>query len=159
MSGKPERGWTAHFIKFVGSGAYLGYSPLAPGTVGTLGGVPLVVWVFSRFSPWLHVLSLVTFIFLAVWVAEHAEILFQARDSRKIVIDEIAGFLCTMFLLPADGSYLIAGFFIFRFLDVVKPYPANIINRRMRGGLGVVLDDVVAGVYANFILQVFRLLI
>ena len=157
MSGKLKRGWTVHFITFVGSGAYLGYSPLVPGTVGTLGGIPLAVWVFSRFSPTIHLLSLVAFCFLAVWVAERAEVLFKAHDSRKIVIDEIAGFLCTMFLVPVHMVYLIAGFFLFRILDVVKPYPASIINRRMGGGWGVVLDDIVAGVYANLVLQIMRL--
>jgi phosphatidylglycerophosphatase A len=157
MSEKTERGWTAHFIRFLGSGAYLGYSPIVPGTVGTLWGIPLVVWVFSNLPIWLNALALTAFFFLAVWVAQKAEILFKARDSQKVVIDEIAGFLCTMFLLPAEGKYLVAGFFIFRLLDVVKPYPANIINQRLLGGMGIVLDDVVAGVYANLILHVFRL--
>jgi len=156
MNDKPQGGWIASFIAFVGSGAYLGYAPIAPGTVGTLGAIPLVVLVFSRFPPWLYLLSLVTFVFLAVWVAERAEIMFQAHDSRKIVIDEIAGFLCTMFLVPAQAAYLVAGFFLFRIMDIVKPYPANIINKRLGGGLGVVLDDIVAGAYANIILQIIR---
>jgi len=151
-----EGGWTAHFIAFVGSGAYLGYSPLVPGTVGTLGGIPVFLWVFSRFSPGLYLLSLVAFFFMAVWVAGHAEVLFKAKDSRKIVIDEIVGFLCTMFLITPGVGYLAAGFVLFRLMDVVKPYPANVINRDMRGGFGVVLDDVVAGVYANIILQFVR---
>jgi phosphatidylglycerophosphatase A len=157
MRGKLEGGWTEHFIKFVGSGAYLGYIPFAPGTAGTIAGIPLFLWVFSRFSPGLYLLSLAAFFFMAVWVAERAEILFHALDSRKIVIDEITGFLCTMFLVPAQAGYLIAGFILFRIMDIVKPYPANIINSRMRGGFGVVLDDVVAGIYANLILQVIRI--
>ncbi|MBW2307304.1 MAG: phosphatidylglycerophosphatase A [Deltaproteobacteria bacterium] len=151
-----EGGLTARFIVFVGSGAYLGYSPVIPGTVGTLGGILLVVVVFSRFSPAIYVLSLVTFFFMAIWVADRAEVLLHAHDSRKIVIDEITGFLCTMVMVPATPAYLATGFILFRILDVVKPYPANIINRKVRGGWGVVLDDVVAGAYANLILHAIR---
>ncbi len=134
----------------------MGYSPVIPGTVGTLGGIPLVLLVFSKFSPAIYLLSLATFFFMAVWVAERAEVLFNAQDSRKIVIDEIAGFLCTMAMIPATPGYLAAGFILFRILDVVKPYPANIINRKMRGGFGVVLDDVIAGAYASLILHLVR---
>jgi phosphatidylglycerophosphatase A len=79
-----------------------------------------------------------------------------AKDPGKITIDEISGMTVTMALIPATPVMLLAGFLIFRLFDITKPFPANIADRKIKGGLGVMLDDVVAGVYANICLQLLR---
>jgi phosphatidylglycerophosphatase A len=88
-------------------------------------------------------------VLLAIWIAGRAETLLQEHDSHAIVIDEIVGYLAaTLFMAPTWENTLIA-FVVFRVFDVVKPYPAGAIDRGVRGGAGVVLDDVVSGLYAN----------
>ena len=124
-----------------------GYSPLASGTVGTLAAIPLYL-VLARLPLPLYILTLVPFFFFSCWVAGVAEEIFAEKDSGKIVIDEVVGYLVTMTGAPFSWRAVILGFFLFRFFDVVKVSPANIIDRRLKNGWGVVLDDVVAGMYA-----------
>jgi phosphatidylglycerophosphatase A len=124
-----------------------GYSPLASGTVGTLAAIPLYL-VLARLPLPLYILTLVPFFFFSCWVAGAAEEIFAEKDSGKIVIDEVVGYLVTMTGAPFSWRAVILGFFLFRFFDIVKVSPANIIDRRLKNGWGVVLDDVVAGVYA-----------
>ena len=89
---------------------------------------------------------------LAIYVAHEAEILFARKDASYIVIDEIAGMLFTLFLVTPTAVHLATGFFLFRFFDVVKIFPANWFQDRLPGGLGIVADDLAAGVYANLVL-------
>jgi phosphatidylglycerophosphatase A len=124
-----------------------GYSPLASGTVGTLAAIPLYL-VLARLPFPLYILTMVPFFFFSCWVAGAAEEIFAEKDSGKIVIDEVVGYLVTMTDAPFSWRAVILGFFLFRFFDIVKVFPANIIDRRLKNGWGVVLDDVVAGVYA-----------
>jgi phosphatidylglycerophosphatase A len=138
-------------VLFIASGAYTGYIPVASGTWGTLVAFPLF-WIFA---PWRHLSSalyiacFVASVLLAIWIAGRAETLLQEHDSHAIVIDEIVGYLAaTLFMAPTWENTLIA-FVVFRVFDVVKPYPAGAIDRGVRGGAGVVLDDVVSGLYAN----------
>jgi phosphatidylglycerophosphatase A len=143
------------FFLLLGTGFGSGYCPLAPGTAGTVVGV-CFFWCFSKFSSLLYLLTLLSFIFLSAWIAEGAERFFQQKDARTIVIDEIAGFLVTMLWVPFTLINVVIGFLIFRILDILKPYPAGWIDRNLSGGWGIVLDDVAAGIYANFILQGIR---
>ncbi len=139
-------------IVWLATGSYSGYCPLAPGTAGSVVGV-LIYLLFSSFSLPIYLLSIATFFFLAIWVAERAEILLEERDSPNIVIDEVAGFLITMGLLPGTISMILTAFLFFRIFDIIKPFPAEFIERRLWGGLAIVLDDIVAGVYSHFCLQ------
>ena len=129
-----------------------GYSPVASGTVGTLAAIPLYL-VLARLPFPLYILTLVTFFFFSCWVAGAAETIFNEKDSGKIVIDEVVGYLVTMTGVPFSWRGVILGFFLFRFFDIVKVPPANIIDRRLKNGWGVVLDDVVAGLYACVVLH------
>lgn len=141
------------FITLAATGFGSGYAPLAPGTAGTLVGIPL----FLAFSalPWaLWLLSVVAFTCLAWHVSDEAERLFGRKDARCIVIDEIAGFQWSLFLIAPTALHVVLGFFLFRLFDVVKPFPARLFEDRLPGGLGVVADDLAAGVYANGVLQV-----
>jgi len=147
--------WNRTFFLLLGTGVGSGYCPLAPGTAGTVVGV-CFFWCFSKFSPLLYLLTLTSFIFLSVWIADGAEKFFKQNDAQTIVIDEIAGFLVTMLWIPFTVINVGIGFLIFRILDTLKPYPAGWIDRNLAGGWGIVLDDVAAGIYANLILQGVR---
>lgn len=113
-----------------------------------LSGLPVVYYaVFLLFA------SLVSF-----KIADMAERYFGKKDCQVIVIDEVVGVFFTMFLFPPTLAYLSAGFLIFRFFDIVKPFPAGWVDRNIKGGTGVVLDDIVAGIYANLSLHLLMLL-
>ncbi len=144
-------------VLFLATGAYTGYAPVAPGTVGSLLAIPIALFFYqaSLFSTPLSVTLIALLIAGACWVAGEAEKLFAEKDSGKIVIDEIVGFLAATFLLqPSVGGFL-AAFLLFRLFDILKPFPAGYLERHLRGGLGVVLDDIVAGIYTNILVRVF----
>jgi phosphatidylglycerophosphatase A len=144
-------------IIFIATGAYSGFSPIAPGTAGSLVGA-LVVWL--AFGPlWSHSQPLGLVVFVAAfaiscWIAGRAEVIFKEPDSSKIVIDEVLGMAATMYGNPLTAPWMLAGFVLFRVFDVMKPFPADWIDRRMEGGTGVMLDDLVSAIYANILLQV-----
>jgi len=132
--------------------AGVGYLPIAPGTWGTIAAVPLVPLAAAVAPPWGHVGLLAVVFALGVPAAGVAERLLGRKDAKPVVIDEVAGFLVTMLLVPITRWTLLAGFFLFRVFDVVKPYPANRMERHP-GGIGIMADDLVSGVYANLALQ------
>ncbi len=122
-----------------------GFSPLAPGTVGTLGAIPLA-WVVARLEPLPASAFLLAFFALATYAASRAGAHWQVVDASPIVIDEVLGYLVALAFLPFTWQTALFAFFAFRFLDIVKPWPASVADR-WKTGLGVVLDDVVAGAY------------
>ena len=130
-----------------------GYSPIAPGTAGTIAAIPF--FLVLRLLPLYGYLACVLGIGLvACWAAGEAERFFQEQDSKRIVIDEAVGFFITMTALPPTWPYLIGGFCLFRCFDILKPPPIRLIERKVKGGYGVVLDDVLAGIYAHIALRV-----
>ena len=133
---------------FVATGGYAGFFPVAPGTVGALVGL-LLFYLFSNFSLAIYLLSTTALFFLGAWAAEKAEISFGRKDSPKIVIDEVVGYLVTMVLIPFTFGNALGGFLFFRLFDIIKPPPARKIDRQMQGGFAVILDDAVAGLYSN----------
>jgi phosphatidylglycerophosphatase A len=135
-----------------------GYSPIASGTVGTLAAIPLYL-LLGRVPTSQYLLFLVALTIFSCWVSGRAESIFNEKDSGKIVIDEVVGYLVTMTAVPFSISAIILGFFLFRFFDIVKVPPANIIDRRLKNGCGVVLDDVVAGIYACLVLHLLQRII
>lgn len=144
-------------ILFLATGFYTGYAPFAPGTAGSMVGL-LLAWgvtVPLENRSRLVALALITALFaVGCWLSERAEKLLDQHDSSHIVIDEIVGMALTMYLCPAAGWTAFAvGFALFRVFDVLKPEPAGLIDRRMRGGVAVMLDDVVAAIYANLVLH------
>lgn len=92
-------------------------------------------------------------VILAVIVAHQTEILTGRKDDPRIVIDEIAGMAVTLVQIPPTGQAILIGFLLFRFFDIVKIYPAKLLAERLRGGYGVVMDDIAAGIYANLSLR------
>ncbi len=143
-------------ITLFSTGFYTGYFPIAPATFSTLTLGIAVYLLISHLNPYLYGLLTLILIFIAIWLSDKSEKIFNKKDCGHIVIDELVGFLITMFLLPFNWLYIVLGFFIFRFFDIVKPPPANFFNNRKKGGLDVVLDDVIAGIYSNLSLQVLH---
>jgi len=141
-----------HLIKFLASGFYTGYSPLAPGTVGSLVGV-LVYLLLQNLSDALYIVIVFSIIAAGIYIAGEAEALYRMNDSPRIVIDEIGGMLLTFASLPRDKVFLLAGFIAFRLFDILKPFPARVLERRFAGGWGIMADDLMAGVYANLAIR------
>jgi phosphatidylglycerophosphatase A len=142
-----------YFIVMLATGFGVGYSPIAPGTMGTLLSIPIYLFLSQIPSP-LYELTLLTFFFLASWISEQAQKYWATKDDQRIVIDEMMGFLITMLWIPRTIFFISMGFILFRFFDILKPFPIRRLEKRWKGGFGVVLDDVAAGVYVNIILQI-----
>ena len=139
-------------ICLIGQGFGTGRSPWAPGTVGTLPGLVLA-WFLWHAGPALYLVILTLVVMIAIWVSGRTADLLGVHDDPRIVIDEIAGILVTLALVPPSVPALLAGFVLFRLLDISKPAPISTIDQRLRGGFGIVADDVVAGLGANLCLQ------
>jgi phosphatidylglycerophosphatase A len=124
----------------------IGLFPVAPGTLGTLGAIPFIIFL-TDLGVLYKGLILVIFVAIAVWVSGRAEDLLKDHDPSAVVIDEVAGFFLTMFFLPFSWQNLVLGFILFRFFDILKPYPIKRLER-LKGGFGIVMDDLLAGLYA-----------
>jgi len=129
----------------------LGYAPFAPGTFGSAAG--LLLWAALPQSAAAQSAAIVLIFAGGVWSAGVAERHFRGTDPAPVVIDEVMGMLVTLFLIPVGWPGAVAGFVIFRVFDVVKPPPANRLER-LHGGMGVMADDFMAAVYANLALRV-----
>ena len=129
-----------------------GYSPIAPGTCGTLVTVPLA-FALAPLPLWQYALVVVAIIAIAIWAADRADRAWGTHDTGRIVVDEVAGYLTTMALVDrAHWVPLAVGFVVFRVLDIVKPPPIRWLDRNVSGGFGVVIDDVAAGVVGMVIM-------
>jgi phosphatidylglycerophosphatase A len=143
---------------FVATVAYCGYSPIAPGTVGSAAG--LLFYALARWtgSPVVE-LGLIAGLFaIGVWAGTTAERYFGGIDPAQIVIDEVVGMLITLAFNPVGWAGALIGFVLFRIFDVIKPYPAGRFER-LHGGLGVMADDAMAAVYANLSLRLLTWLL
>jgi phosphatidylglycerophosphatase A len=139
-------------VIFLATGGFVGNIPIAPGTFGSLLGIPLC-YAFSKISiPW-AIFATVLVIAVAVWVAQVAERVLSKKDPGCIVIDEIAGMAVTLVGVPFHLTSVVLGFFLFRILDIAKPFPIRTLERRLSGGAGVVFDDVAAGIYSNILVR------
>ena len=138
---------------FVCTFGYVGYFPVAPGTAGSAAGLAVYAALRWTGAPPVVDLALIALLFAAgVWSGTHAERHFGGIDPRPGVIDEVVGMLVTLLFLPAGWVLAIAGFFVFRVLDIIKPWPANRLEA-LHGGLGMMADDVMAAVYGNLVLR------
>ena len=129
----------------------LGYAPIAPGTFGTIGAVVfyyLLTLIYPHSIP-VSLLLLVALVLgiIGIWSTDKV-IPLWGDDPSKVVMDEFVGYLITMTLVPADWKYMLLGFVLFRFFDILKPLGVRYLDKNLKGGLGVMMDDVLAGVYA-----------
>ena len=143
------------FITLFASGLGAGYSPVASGTVGTLVAIPLFI-LLARWGTLGVLAGLLVIVPLGIPAADHMERSLGTSDPGKVVIDEIAGFLLTMAGSPVAVPHIAAGFFLFRFFDIVKPPPVRQAERHLPGGMGVMADDLVAAAYAWICLRLLE---
>ncbi len=139
-------------VVLVAVGFGSGLAPKAPGTAGTLVAIPL--FILMQPLPLVTYLLITTCLFIAgIWICTYAAEKFGVHDHPAIVIDEIVGYLITMIAAPEGWLAVVAGFVLFRLLDALKPWPVSWFDRNVNGGLGIMLDDVVAGIVAMVIIQ------
>ena len=130
----------------------LGYAPVASGTFGTLAGIPLF-YAMAGLSKTSYGLVWLLLLGLSFWIADQAGRYYRVADDGRIVIDELLGYLTTVAWLHFSWTTAGLGFLLFRLFDIIKPPPANWLDRRLKNGVGVVLDDVAAGIYAALALR------
>lgn len=135
----------------VATGFGSGYSPVAPGTAGSAVGL-LLFWPLAGRPPAQVLAATAVLVLIGVVAAHHTARLLGAKDPGLVVVDEVAGQWVSLLLLPFTIGTALAAFFLFRLMDVVKPWPARDLER-LPGGLGIVADDLMAGVYANLLLR------
>jgi len=137
---------------FLAYGFGSGLAPKAPGTFGTLAAIP-VFYLMQSLPMASYLLLTVVFFFLGIWFCQKTVDWLQQDDPSAIVWDEIVGFLITMIAAPSGWLWILLGFVLFRVFDILKPWPVSLADKRLHGGFGVMLDDVIAGLYALLILQ------
>jgi phosphatidylglycerophosphatase A len=142
-------------IKFLSSGFYAGYVKHLPGTAGTMVGI--LIYFLMPQNPYWYGVWIVILALAGIWISGKAEEIYNKKDDQRIVIDEITGYLLSMFLLPGKMATILTAFVIFRFFDWIKPYPINRAER-LRGGLGIMADDIIAGICTCLCLHLARLL-
>lgn len=134
-----------------------GLLPVAPGTFGTIAAVPLVLGL-RNLGVWHNASALVIITGISIWAAGRYQELSGQDDPPKVVIDEVAGFSLTMFLLPPSWPILGLGFILFRFFDILKPYPIRRLEK-LTGGFGIVTDDLLAGLYSQLSIRIILVLL
>jgi phosphatidylglycerophosphatase A len=138
-------------ILFLAFGFGSGLAKKAPGTMGTLAAIP-VYWLFAQTNLFIYSLLTLVVTLVGIPICDIAAKKLDEHDFGGIVWDEIAGYLITMWLVPFTWQAMVLGFILFRFFDILKPWPIKWIDRQVHGGLGIMLDDVLAGVFAGGLL-------
>lgn len=141
-----------HPIHFLSLGFGSGLVPFAPGTAGTLFAVLLYI-PLAMLPLWAYAAVLVVGSFIGIYLCEKTSNKLGGHDHPAIVWDEFLGYWLTMLFAPAGWIWIVTGFILFRLFDIWKPWPISVIDHKVRGGFGIMLDDLVAGVYALVILQ------
>ena len=140
-------------VLFLATGGYLGHVPIAPGTFGSLPGL-LICLGMSGISLGYAILFAIVFAVVALVIAKQAQKLIGGKDPSSIVIDEMTGMIVTLLGIPLTTFSLVLGFLVFRAFDVLKPFPIRHFDQKIPGGAGIVLDDVMAGVYGNLLIRI-----
>ncbi len=141
---------------FIATGFFSGKIPFAPGTFGTLAAIPFAL-VFLIIPASFYGVYIVGLILAAIYFADKAEKIIGKKDPGCIVIDEIAGFVVALSIVPVNIHTLAAGFFIFRFFDIIKSAPVRYFENNFSGGAGIVLDDIMAGILTAAVLKIIYL--
>ncbi|MBE0425518.1 MAG: phosphatidylglycerophosphatase A [Nitrospirae bacterium] len=142
-------------LKNIATLGFIGYLPVAPGTFGSL--FAFLIFILLKPAVFAHVIILFFIIPLGIITSHYAEKVLDEKDSKHIVIDEFCGYLLSVILLPLSISYALSAFFLFRFFDILKPFPIKKIDS-IGGGKGIMADDLVAALYTNFVLQIWKLI-
>ncbi|MCU7844808.1 MAG: phosphatidylglycerophosphatase A [Candidatus Thiodiazotropha sp. (ex Monitilora ramsayi)] len=145
---RPDLRKPVHLLAF-GFGS--GLAPKAPGTFGTLVAIPIYL-ILQPLSYWLYLLLVVLGFIVGIWICDQTSKDLGVHDHGGIVWDEIIGYLITMSFVPASLWWILIGFVLFRLFDILKPWPIGWLDKRVEGGFGIMLDDLVAGLYAGVVM-------
>ncbi len=142
---------------FIAYGFGAGLSPKAPGTFGTLVAIP-IYWLIQDWSLTAYlVFTLIAFL-LGIWICQRTVDWLKQDDPGAIVWDEVVGYLVTMIAAPKGWLWIVLGFILFRFFDIVKPWPVSLADKKLHGGLGIMLDDVIAGILSLMVIHLWIIL-
>jgi len=150
-----QRRWNNHWVHFLAFGFGSGAAPKAPGTFGTLAAIPVYL-LLAQLPLWAYIAVLVVTFMFGVYLCDQASKDMGVHDHGGIVWDEFVGYWIAMAALPFHWGWIIAGFVLFRLFDILKPFPISWLDKRVHGGFGIMIDDVLAGLFALIILQVVR---
>lgn len=142
-------------IQFLALGFGSGLAPKAPGTFGTLAAIPLYL-LMSGLSPQVYGLITLFLAIVGIYICGYCAKAVKVHDHPAIVWDEIVGYLITMFMMPVSLTNIVLGFLLFRVFDILKPWPISILDKKVKGGFGIMIDDVVAGFMALLCLWAFN---
>lgn len=143
-------------FKYIATLGFVGYLPVAPGTFGSL--VAFLFFIFLKPPVFIHIAILFLMVPIGIISSHRAERLLNDKDSKHIVIDEFCGYILSVLFIPFSISHALTAFFLFRFFDILKPFPIRKIETALSGGKGIMADDIAAAIYANAILQIWRLI-
>jgi phosphatidylglycerophosphatase A len=134
----------------------VGYFPFASGTAGTIAAIPVYLVLYRLGWP-LYALSWLALLALSFWASEIIRVQTEKDDPGEVVIDEVVGFLIAMFLLPPTFGNIFWAFLLFRIFDIIKPEPARFFDTKVNNGIGITMDDVVAGAYTAIVINLYHL--
>ena len=140
-------------ILFLAFGFGSGLSRYMPGTMGTLAAIPLYLLLIATNNTTTYLIVTVVSMVLGVWICQYAAEKLAVHDFGGIVWDEVIGLLITLIGFSFSWQILVAGFVLFRLFDIIKPWPIGVLDKRIQGGLGIMVDDVVAALFANLVLH------
>lgn len=143
---------TRRLAVFIGTFGYIGYFPIAPGTAGSLAALVLYAFVRWMGTPAVELVTIVAVFAIGIWAASGTERALNRKDPGAVVIDEVLGMLLTLAFMPLSVWGIAAGFLLFRIFDVIKPFPAGRLEH-LPGGLGIMADDAMAGVYGQLVMR------
>jgi phosphatidylglycerophosphatase A len=152
----PEKVWTDP-LYFIAFGFGTGTIPFAPGTFGTLIAVP-IYFLMAQLSFTNYFILTLLIIVASIWICSKVTREIGVEDHQGMCLDEVVGYLVTMIHAPFGWRWVLLGFVLFRIFDIWKPWPINIVDRNVHGGFGIILDDVLAGLFSLAILQVIAIL-
>jgi len=144
-------------VCFLGLGFGTGLAPKAPGTFGTVAAIP-IYWLMQGLSLTAYlVITLIAFI-VGIWICQKSADWLGKDDPSAVVWDEIVGYLIAMIAAPTGWTWMLVGFVLFRLFDIRKPWPISWFDKNLHGGLGIMVDDVIAGVFTLLLIQVLLLM-
>lgn len=146
-------GFWKHPAHLLALGFGTGYVPKLPGTAGTLVGV-LLYFIMQPLNVIIYLVVTIALLLIGIWLCGKTASDLGVHDHSSIVWDEIVGYLVTMIMAPTGWAWMILGFILFRLFDICKPWPVSWADRRVAGGLGIMLDDLIAAIYALLLLQI-----
>ncbi len=152
FSNQPSSRYKQQVILFGATGGWIGYAPVAPGTFGSLAALPVCL-LLAGLPLIPRVIVLLMVLGGGTWIAHAAERIVGQNDPKQVVIDEIGGMAVALFALPFTPFFVIWGFALFRVFDILKPLPIRWVDQKVSGGLGIMLDDIIAGIFSNLVLR------